>query len=209
MNYLTVFGISFAVALSGALMPGPLLTTVIAESTRKGFQAGPYICIGHAILEACMVALIIAGLSQAGTSRPVVYGICVGGAAILLYFGISMLASARRLSLTQDVSATRSAHPVLLGITVSLANPYWTMWWLTAGAGLLIASRKQGWPALAAFFLGHIAADFAWYSIIAWGFSRSRKILSDRIYRGIIVLCGLTLIAFAVYFGVVALHDRL
>jgi len=42
---------SFVVALSGALMPGPLLTVTVGEATRRGFWAGPLIILGHGILE--------------------------------------------------------------------------------------------------------------------------------------------------------------
>ena len=36
-----IFASSFVIALSGALMPGPLLTATISESSRRGFIAGP------------------------------------------------------------------------------------------------------------------------------------------------------------------------
>ena len=42
---------SFIVALSGALMPGPLLTVTVGEAARRGFWAGPLIIVGHALLE--------------------------------------------------------------------------------------------------------------------------------------------------------------
>ncbi len=46
-----IFATSFAVALSGALMPGPLLTVTISESARRGARVGPQIIAGLAVLE--------------------------------------------------------------------------------------------------------------------------------------------------------------
>ena len=54
MNPLVLAGLastSFIVALSGALMPGPLLTVTVGEAARRGFWAGPLIMVGHALLE--------------------------------------------------------------------------------------------------------------------------------------------------------------
>ena len=48
---LTIFVSSFVIALSGALMPGPLLTATISESSQRGFITGPLMIAGHAILE--------------------------------------------------------------------------------------------------------------------------------------------------------------
>jgi threonine/homoserine/homoserine lactone efflux protein len=46
-----IFGGSFALALSGVLLPGPLLTVTISESARRGFKAGPLLITGHGLLE--------------------------------------------------------------------------------------------------------------------------------------------------------------
>ncbi|MBW1797032.1 MAG: lysine transporter LysE, partial [Deltaproteobacteria bacterium] len=50
-----IFGGSFTLALSGVLMPGPLLTVTVAESARIGFRAGPLLITGHAVLELLLV----------------------------------------------------------------------------------------------------------------------------------------------------------
>ena len=54
-----IFGSSFVIALSGALMPGPLLTATIAESSRRGFIAGPLLIGGHAILEMALIGALL------------------------------------------------------------------------------------------------------------------------------------------------------
>nr|WP_278523686.1 LysE family transporter [Clostridium cochlearium] len=50
------------------------------------------------------------------------------------------------------------------------------------------------------FFIGHILSDFVWYSAISTAFSRGKKLISDTVYRWIILLLGIFIIAFSIYF---------
>ena len=59
-----IFISSFIIALSGALMPGPVLTITISESTKRGFIAGPLIVLGHAILEISLLVLLVLGFAD-------------------------------------------------------------------------------------------------------------------------------------------------
>ncbi|MDP2718929.1 MAG: LysE family transporter [Dehalococcoidia bacterium] len=59
-----IFTTSFVIALSGAMMPGPLLAVTISEVARRGFWAGPLLVLGHAILELSIVAALAFGLSR-------------------------------------------------------------------------------------------------------------------------------------------------
>ena len=43
----SIFATSFVSALSGALMPDPLLTITLSESARSGFRAGPLVVLGN------------------------------------------------------------------------------------------------------------------------------------------------------------------
>lgn len=199
MNYLSIIIISFTIALSGALMPGPLLTAVIAESTRHGFKSGPFISLGHALLEAIMVGFIIFGFTHFIHNPAVILTISLVGSLILLYFGISMLFSIRRLSVDFKNNRQKSSSLILLGITMSISNPYWTIWWLTIGLGLVLGAQKQGFLAIGLFFLGHILADFGWYSIVSFVVSKGRKFISLKVYKIIISVCGLILIGFSIY----------
>jgi threonine/homoserine/homoserine lactone efflux protein len=59
----TIFFSSFVIALSGAMMPGPLLTATISESSQRGFLAGPLLIVGHGILELLLLAALVLGLA--------------------------------------------------------------------------------------------------------------------------------------------------
>ncbi|MDD5259814.1 MAG: LysE family transporter [bacterium] len=200
MTYISIFAVSFTIALSGALMPGPLLTAVIYESTRHGSKTGPLFILGHAVLEILMIAGIIFGFSQFISTPLALRIIAIAGSIILFGFGLSMLISLPHLTLLQTVTPTKPSSLVWLGVTMSLTNPYWTIWWVTIGLGLVLAAQKQGWLAIIVFFLGHISADLGWYSLVALMIHKGKKFISDKIYRGLVLFCALALIAFSVWF---------
>ena len=63
VSLVSIFFTSFVIALSGAMMPGPLLTATISESTRHGIKAGPLLILGHGILELLLVTALLLGLA--------------------------------------------------------------------------------------------------------------------------------------------------
>jgi threonine/homoserine/homoserine lactone efflux protein len=193
---------SFIVALSGALMPGPLLTVTVGEAARRGFWAGPLIILGHALLEAALVLLLLAGVGV-WLHRPAILG-AVGllGAGLLGWMGLGLLKASRTSRLDFAPQAHAGLHPVLAGVLMSGANPYFLIWWLTIGLGYVIFSSKYGLLGVALFYLGHIAADFAWYSLVAGAVAQGRRFLTDSRYRGFLAGCGLFLFGFGGYFGV-------
>jgi threonine/homoserine/homoserine lactone efflux protein len=202
-EYATIFITSFSVALSGALMPGPLFTITISESARRGFSTGPLLIVGHALLELALVIAICKGLDAYLKMDPVMAATALLGGSILLWFGVDMVRTAGRLSLRDggsDSSGAVSRNPVLVGALTSLANPYWILWWATFGLGYLMSISGAGFAGISVFFAGHIAADFAWYSIISFGISRGRSIMRDRTYQFLIRACGVFLLLFGGWF---------
>jgi len=193
---------SFIVALSGAMMPGPLLTLTVGEAARRGFWAGPLIILGHALLELALVVLLLAGVGV-WLHRPLVLGLVgVVGAAMLGWMGLGLLQASRHSRLEFDDQEASGLHPVVAGVIMSAANPYWLIWWLTIGLGYVMFSMKYGWLGVGLFFIGHILADFAWYTLVSGAVAQGRRFISDRFYRGFLAGCGVFLFGFGGYFAV-------
>jgi threonine/homoserine/homoserine lactone efflux protein len=106
-----------------------------------------------------------------------------------------------RVSLDFESGEERpSVGPVLQGVVTSISNPYWTLWWVTIGAGFVLSSLKYGVAGLSSFYIGHILGDFIWYAAIAYAVATGKRFLSDKVYHGILFGCGLFLIALAATF---------
>ncbi len=211
-NPAAIFASSFIIGLSGAMMPGPLLAVTIRHASRRGFVAAPLLVLGHAILEAGLLCLLVFGMTEWLKGDAAVTTIALLGAVMLLRMAVGMAREVRTLHFdpsAPEVSSPRTAageksgwlRPVLDGIVTSASNPYWSLWWATIGLGYLLLSRGQGWRGVLAFFSGHILSDMAWYLFVGAAVSAGRGWFTDRAYRGIVAACAVFLVFFAITFG--------
>jgi threonine/homoserine/homoserine lactone efflux protein len=197
-----IFLTSFIVALSGALMPGPMLTVTISQSMTRGWRVGPWIVLGHGILELSLVMAIVYGIGQLLARAAVVGGIGIVGGSVLIWMGWGMLRDSRKASLVlEGQSGVVGLHPVLAGILSSLSNPYWTIWWATIGLTYIVFSLKHGPLGISLFYTGHILADFLWFVFVSSLVHHGRRWISDRAFQKVIGVCGALLLVFGVYFG--------
>jgi threonine/homoserine/homoserine lactone efflux protein len=221
---------SFLVGLSGAMMPGPVLTVTIGETAARlrpsgsarrdgnpgdqgsgqpgrlqlmrGALVGPLIVLGHGILEVCLVVAVVLGLGKLLVLNSVVGWIGILGGAALVWMAWGMFRSVGGLSLSTAADrGERRRHPVLAGILTSLSNPYWAVWWATIGLGYIALSLKLGMVGLVAFYCGHILSDLAWYGAISFSLVLGHRLLTDRAYRGLVGACATFLLCFGLYFG--------
>jgi len=205
MTIATLFATAFVVGLSGAMMPGPLLSATIASSARRGWKAGPLIVLGHAVLELILIIALIAGLSAFLTRAEVTTVIASVGGAFLIYLGYSMSrdAQAGRVQLTTADTPAKSyndLHPVLIGLLLSISNPFWSVWWATVGLGYLVLAVPLGFTGVGSFYTGHILSDLLWYTLISISVAGGQKFLKQSVYNAIIFMCGLFLIGMGGYF---------
>lgn len=201
MNLLMIAGGSFVLGLSGACMPGPLLTVTIAETLRRGPWAGPLLVLGHGLLEAVVVLLVLFGLGE-WISQPSVFAtFALVGGGMLLWMGLGMIRGLPGLSLDLTTTQQATMHPVAAGALVSLANPYFTLWWATVGLGYLVVAHEAGTLGVIVFYLFHILSDLVWYAFVSGSITLGRNLISDRLYRGLVCCCAIFLVAFGGYFG--------
>ena len=190
-------GAAFVVALSGAMAPGPYLTVTITRTLTKGRLSAALMLIGHAALEGLLLVGFAFGLQRILSNPHVANVLALVGGAVLLWMGRDLLRSALRGTLHAEATTAAPESrlgPVLHGAAVSLANPYWLLWWMTIGVKLASDALAVGWLGVVAFFIGHELGDAAWYGFVIAAVSRGERLLSDRPYRVIIGACALFLL---------------
>jgi threonine/homoserine/homoserine lactone efflux protein len=215
MNEITqIFFGSLMVAFTGALMPGPMFTLVITSVAQKGFWTAVFIVVGHSILELAIVISFYLGILKYLDDPIVVKVISILGGVFLLYMSISIIVSVLRKKIKLDLDTkklsqnlgTKNTFIIMgKGILISLANPYWYIWWITIGATFMIQSVALSFSGVSAFYVGHILADFIWYVFVGFLVSTGRRFLNQKVYIGILLACS----AFLLYLGIKFIVDFL
>jgi len=211
LDLCTLFLTAFVVGLSGAMMPGPMLTLTIGEVSRKGFWAGPLIVAGHAIAELILVISLAKGLASFMQQSVVTGSIGLFGGAVLIWmgWGISREAIVNKVgfavvgdtALKPMLAVQESIIPTIFaGVLTSIANPYWSLWWATVGMGYVMMAEQIGPGGLTAFYTGHMLSDLAWYGMGSIIVHTGRNFINDTAYRAVLVSCGCFLVLVGGYF---------
>jgi len=195
--------LAFITAFSGAIMPGPLLVAVIEQTSVQGMRAVVGLLSGHALLEFVLLILLALGLRALIARRRVRAAIGLLGGTALLYMSQDMMRGAWHLTLNLQAGAGVAyswPRTMLLGAAICVANPYFTGWWATIGVGQLAQMTPRTRLEYLGFYLGHEAADFAWYMLVGLLIVYSRRWLDDGLYRLLIVSCAVILMALGGWF---------
>lgn len=207
---LDVFVISFIVALTGALSPGPMLTFTIYKALKgkRGYLAGLFITLGHATLELTLILALLFGASFF-LQNPIVYTLIgiIGGFLLMGYGGMVIkdtYDNPMEVSLgeiKEENVKGFTGNSFLGGIVVSISNPFWTLWW--AGIGLsLMVQLNIGFDnllGLVLFYFGHELGDLVWFLPISMLVYLGGKSLNPKIYRGVLIGCGIFMMLFGLY----------
>ncbi|MBN1459322.1 MAG: LysE family translocator, partial [Armatimonadetes bacterium] len=209
-----IFGIALVTGFSGAIVPGSLLAVVVRETVRVGWAAGPVMMIGHGLLELVAIVLLITGLIRFARSPGARGVIGVVGAVVLLYLGYqTLLIPGEEGAQTVAAAAGDSGGSVTwlrliwLGALMSMANPYWWLWWATIGVAHVAWAVQRGRLGGATYFTGHVLSDVVWYSALSLALGAGRTLLSPAVMRGIYVACAVFLVGLGVVFAVAGLRS--
>lgn len=190
------------VTASGALAPGPLFFATLTHGTRSGAKGGLAISIGHTLVEFPLVILLALGLLTIASQPMVKILTGIAGGIALLIFGALQIRESLTLKPGQpSYRGIASRNPLLLGLVFTGLNPYFIVWWLTAGAKLVLDSLAFAPPAgVVIMFVSHIWMDYAWLTAIAYLARMGTNILGTKGYKALMILFGAVLIYFGLTF---------
>ena len=204
-----ILTISFLVALTGALSPGPVLTFTIYKSleSKMGYLAGLLIILGHAVLEFTLIIILLLGASLLFQNLIFLIILGIVGGSCLITFGTLTIKKVFKKQYmvnfeidTQNMKNFKG-NSFLGGIFYSITNPYWEFWWATAGLKIMVdlnISLQQPFGILL-FFIGHELGDFIWYVPISLFVYFGGKSLNPKIYKYVLISSGVFMIIFGFY----------
>jgi threonine/homoserine/homoserine lactone efflux protein len=187
--------LGFAVGLSGAVIPGPLLAFVIFDSSRKRKITGHLVIVGHALWEALVICLILLGLG--GLMTRYEFFIYAAGGLVLILMGIFMIRSRNE---KVEVRQSKVNSSMLGGVFYTAFNPTQPVWWATAGLALLLQGLKLlGSVGIATVTIGHWLADLTYYTLVSYMIYKYGKYLTPR-HRQVTTVLGLFIAMLGLYF---------
>jgi threonine/homoserine/homoserine lactone efflux protein len=146
---------AFTFGLGAGLAPGPLQAVVITSTLQRGFGAGWRVAMGPLVTDSPIIALSIAALSAVPGSF--LNGLAVAGGLLLVVLGLWELRWRRSRVSEHEAVAPRA--DLWRGALVNLANPHPWIFWLGAGATLIVTAWRRS-PALA------VAVLVVFYSLL-------------------------------------------
>jgi len=187
---------------SGALAPGPLFFVTISQGARSGAKSGLVFSIAHTLIEFTLVMLLALGLLKVANQPTVKLTVGVVGGIVLLVFGAMQI----RNSLISKFSEAKSGRVatrnlLLVGLAFTGLNPFFIIWWLTAGAKLiLIALAFASLAGVVFMYVCHVWMDYVWLILVAHFAKMGTNVAGFKWYRLLMAVFGAVLIYFGLTF---------
>ncbi len=196
------------ISLSGVLAPGPMTAATVEHGLRRR-HAGLHLAVGHALIELPLMVLIlltvrgVAGAMDLGVQEvlrrtDVRVGIGLVGGLVLLFLGASMLWGLRRATpaAAPGNPPPLRRHPLVTGVALTAANPYFLVWWVTAGLALVTEAARLGLAAFVIFAALHWTLDLLWLEVLSVSSHYGARLLKGRVQTVLLAVCGLAMVGF-------------
>lgn len=191
------------ISLSGVMAPGAVTAAAIAHGTRRRW-AGVSLAVGHGLVEIPLIFLLMLGLHLVIERPSVRTAIGFVGGLFLLWMAVGMFRDLRRPDF--QPAGPAASGPLVTGVVLSAANPYFLFWWATVGLNLALDAKHLGPLALVLFAAVHWLCDLVWLTILTLSAFHGSSLLGPRIQKRILAACALALAAFGLWFLVDAMR---
>ena len=199
---LTFIATVVVVTASGALAPGPAFFANIAQGTKSGAKGGLAFSVGHTIFEFSLVILLAFTLQTVANEPLIKLVVGVAGGAALFIFGFLQIREALAPKTAfSNMEKIPSKNPLLLGVLFTGLNPYFIIWWLTAGMPLIEnALSLASFAGVFIMYVSHVWMDYVWITGTAYLAKKGTNLAGKKGYKILMVIFGFILVFFGVYF---------
>jgi threonine/homoserine/homoserine lactone efflux protein len=198
---------------SGVISPGPLFFANLVYGSKQGIYSGIKMAYGHTIVELPLIIILASGLSTFSsitTSNLVSKLISLsGGIVILVFSAVQIVAFLKKKNGKKNIyfNTDNKKDPFIIGSILSALNPFFILWWLTAGLKLISDSLELYGFAMGIIvvFSFHIWMDYSWLAVTAHLISRGTLIFRSKYYPILLLALNAALIYYGIYFIVTGL----
>ena len=184
------------VSLSGVVAPGPFFAVTLAKSYKSPW-AGTLMALGHAVIEIPLILLIYFGFSQFFQIIAEQAVLSLAGGAMVVWMGVGMfLDRAKVVHEGKDLPYTA----FVAGIVMSTVNPFFLLWWATAGSLLVLKFLEYGIGGLLVLIAAHWICDLAWLSFVSVFINRTHHFFGKKFHEWLFIATSLFLLVFGLRF---------
>ena len=205
MDVLNFVATIILITASGALAPGPLFFATISHGAKSGARSGLIFSVAHTLVEFTLVMLFALGLLTVA-NRPLVKLMTgfIGGLFLLVIGILQIRSSFKSKSENIESKEVKTKGLMLIGLAFTGLNPFFIVWWLTAGANLILISLEfAALPGVVFMYVCHVWMDYVWLTLVAHLAKMGINIVGLKGYRVIMTIFGFAL----VYYGLIFLKD--
>ena len=199
---------------SGVISPGPLFFANLVYGSKQGIYSGIKMAHGHTIVELPLIIILASGLitfSSITTTNLVSKLISLSGGIVILVFSavqIEALLKKKKGEKKIYFNTHNKKDPLIIGSILSALNPFFILWWLTAGLKLISDSLElYGFAmGIVVVFSFHIWMDYGWLAVTAHLISRGTLIFGSKYYPILLLALNAALIYYGISFIVTGLN---
>jgi threonine/homoserine/homoserine lactone efflux protein len=178
--------------LGAGVAPGPLLALLLTSTLKGGLRAGYRVAISPVLSDNPVVLMSLTVLAALPDKAAAV--MALAGAGYVTLLGVTTIREAETAELSTSTDTAPALRSALL---VNLFNPHSWLFWMSAGAPLLLSA----WNANPAFGLMFLAGSYLLFLgtklAIALLIARARGHVNQTWYRRLLVTTGILLLAAA------------
>lgn len=198
----------FLVSFATVVIPGPITLVATRLGLAHRLAAAFWFLLGATLLDALLFVALAAGAGPSLARLGALPAVEIFGGLVLLWGG---LASTRHQpGSNPQPHLPNNGRPrlryLLLGMGVSLANPHYWLWWVTAGLAFVEAARTYGEPGLLWMLGALIGGVVCWYAPLLYALHHGKTLLSPRaevlvvkLLAVVLVILGLGLVGLGGY----------
>lgn len=175
----------------------------IRVGTRRGFGGAAMVALGAVTGDAAILGVVLLGLQPLLEAHPVLdAALWLFGAAVLGYIALGIFRDVHRtggIAHAPMEASQPGPHPLRAfwaGFAITTFNPFTILWWV----GLLAPAIESG-GSLVPFALAVLTGTLAWFLGLAVVLHVGRRWLTTGVRRGVLVVSGLAVLAYAAYFA--------